>query len=302
MPEMTVSTTLDSVELTPRIGSEVKLGKDALLSGDYRDEIRELLVARGAVVFRNMFLDGSELRAVARTLGDLRVGTAKRGSDGATLVEGDEGVMRVTLDEKKNPQYARFLFGNELWHMDGTYLEPVPPFATLLAPVALSREGGDTAFASTYAAFEALPDEEKAWLETLRVVHSLPAALFPAKRHCTAEEFAVWASYPTQTHPLVWQHKSGRKSLVLGTQCAYVEGMHQTESHDLLQRLMAHATQDAFVYRHKWQLGDVAIWDNTGTMHRAMPYEKDSEREMLRCTLNGEEPITAVAREAAVPA
>jgi len=286
--------TFTTADVTRLIGSEIGIQKAALLSGEHAQDIRSLLVERGAVVFHDVNLDAAELRQVARTLGDVRIGTAKRGSDGATLSEGDEGVMRITLDEKKNPQYARFLFGNELWHMDGTYLEAVPPFATLLAPVALSREGGDTMFANTYAAFEDLPDSEQRELEQLKVVHSLPAALFPAKRNCTAEEFAVWASYPTQTHPLVWQHKSGRKSLVLGTQCAYVEGMHQTESHDLLQRLMAHATQDKFVYRHRWRMGDLAIWDNTGTMHRALPYEKNSEREMLRCTLNGEEPVTGV--------
>ncbi len=286
---------LTSTKICPLIGSELRLSKADLLSGEFAAEIRETLVARGAVVIRDLHIDGAELREIARTLGDVRLGSAKRGSDGATLSEGDEGVMRITLDEKKNPQYARFLFGNELWHMDGTYLEKVPPFATLLTPVALAEQGGDTVFANTYAAFEALPDSEQRDLEKLKVVHSLPAALFPAKRNCTAEEFAVWASYPTQTHPLVWQHKSGRKSLVLGTQCAYVEGMHQTESHDLLQRLMAHATQDKFVYRHKWRMGDLAIWDNTGTMHRALPYEKNSEREMLRCTLNGEEAITSVS-------
>lgn len=299
MAEKEAFVALESTALTPRIGSEVKLGKDALLGGEHAGEIRELLVRRGAVVFRDVFVDAAELREIARTLGDLRLGTAKRGSDGATLSEGEEGVMRITLDEKKNPAYARFLFGNELWHMDGTYSEAIPPFATLLAPVALSREGGDTLFANTYAAYEDLPESEQRELEKLKVVHSLPAALFPAKRNCTAEEFAVWASYPTHAHPLVWQHKSGRKSLVLGTQCATVVDMHQTESHDLLQRLMAHATQDKFVYRHKWRMGDLAIWDNTGTMHRAMPYEKNSEREMLRATLNGEEPVTAVTERAA---
>jgi alpha-ketoglutarate-dependent taurine dioxygenase len=289
------TTALEISEATPCIASEVRLDKADLLSGTHRDALRALLVKRGALVFRDVHVNGDELRAIARTLGDLRLGSARRGSDGATLTEGDEGVMRVTLDEKKNPAYARFLFGNELWHMDGTYSEAIPPFATLLAPVALSREGGDTMFANTYAAFEDLPASEQHALEKLRVVHSLPAALFPAKRNCTAEEFAVWASYPTHTHPLVWQHKSGRKSLVIGTQCSHIEGMHQTQSHDLLQDLMRHATQDRFTYRHKWRLGDLAIWDNTGTIHRALPYEANSEREMLRATLNGEESITAAA-------
>ena len=288
---------IETVDLTPRIGSELKLGKDALLSGKHAQDIRKLLVDRGAIVVRGLHLNDAELRTVARSLGDLRVGAAKRGADGKTLNEGDEGVLKVSLDPEVNPDYARFLFGNLLWHMDGTY-EEVPPFATLFTPYRLSEQGGDTMFASTYAAYEDLPADEQAWLETLRVVHTMQAALFPAKRNCTPEEFAVWCSYPQRSHPLVWQHKSGRKSLVLSTSCAYVEGMHPAESHDLLQRLMLHATQDKYVYRHKWQLGDLAIWDNTGAMHRAMPYEEGSKREFHRCTLNGEEPVTAPARVA----
>ena len=286
---------LDATDLTPLIGSQVALSREALVAGEHADAIRTLLVERGVLVFRGVDIDDDDLRTIARSLGDLRLGTAKRGSDGETLTEGAEGVLTVSLDERINPRYARFLFGNQLWHMDGTYSEPIPPFATMLYPLALSREGGDTLFANTYAAFEALPPDEQRDLEQLEVVHSLPAALFPGKRDVSAEEYAVWASYPTQTHPLVWQHRSGRKSLVLGTQCSHVVGMQATESHDLLQRLMAHATQDRFVYRHRWRMGDLAIWDNTGTMHRVLPFEEQSARNLHRATLNGEEPVTAVA-------
>ena len=291
---MATRTALDTVELTPRIGSELRIGKADLLSGRFAQEIRALLVERGALVVRDAHLADDELRALARTLGDLRLGAAKRGSDGVTLTEGDEGVLKVSLDDKVNPDYARFLFGNFFWHMDGTY-EEIPPFASLFMPYRLSREGGDTMFASTYAAYRDLPEDEQARLDGLRVVHGMQAALFPGKRDCSPEDFAVWRSYPQRSHPLVWRHKSGRKSLVLSTSGAFVEGMHPAESHDLLQRLMAHATQAKYTYRHQWRMGDLAIWDNTGSMHRAMPYEENSLREFHRCTLNGEEPITAAA-------
>lgn len=288
---------LSSVELSPRMGSEVKIGKEALVSGEFARELRALLDARGVLLFRGLHPSDQELRTIARTLGDLRLGGAKRGADGATLKEGEEGLMKISLDAKVNPEYARFLPGNHLWHMDGTY-EEIPPFATLFTPYKLSRVGGDTLFASTYAAYEDLPAAEQARLSQLRVVHTMQAALFPAMRNCTPEEFAVWSSYPQRSHPLVWHHKSGRKSLVLSTSGAYVEGMPLAESHDLLQGLMLHATQDKYVYRHKWTLGDLVIWDNTGAMHRVTPYEKDSVREFHRCTLNGEEPISAPRREA----
>jgi alpha-ketoglutarate-dependent taurine dioxygenase len=292
------SVSLTSSDLSPRMGSEVKISKAELKSGAHAKEIRALLDQRGVLLFRGLAPDDEELRTIARTLGDLRIGGVKRGADGKTLNEGDEGVLKVSLDEKVNPDYARFLIGNHLWHMDGTY-EEIPPLATLFTPYRLSRTGGDTMFASTYAAFEDLPDEEKAAYEKLRVVHTMQAGLFPAKRNCTPEEFAVWASYPPRSYPLVWHHKSGRKSLVLSTSAAYVEGMHPAESHDLLQRLMAYATQDKYVYRHKWQMGDLVIWDNTGAMHRVLPFDRDSGREFHRCTLNGEEPVSAASGELA---
>jgi alpha-ketoglutarate-dependent taurine dioxygenase len=285
---------LTSTELSPRMGSQVAISKADLLSGEYAREIRALLDARGVLLFRGLAPSDDELRAIARTLGDLRIGGAKRGADGKVLKEGDEGLLKVSLDPEVNPDYARFLLGNHLWHMDGTY-EEVPPLATLFTPYRLSRTGGDTCFANTYAAYEDLPATERAKLEGLRVVHTMTAALFPVMRTCTPEDFAVWHSYPHRSHPLVWHHRSGRKSLVLSTSCAWVEGMHPAESHDLLQDLMRHATQDRYVYRHKWQPGDLVIWDNTGAMHRVLPFDRESGREFHRCTLNGEEPVTAPA-------
>lgn len=277
---------LESIELKPRIGSELKVDKDTLLHGDVVDDIRDLLVQRGVLVVRDVYLTDDEQRALARRLGDLRLGTVKK--------EGDEGLQKVSLDKRVNPEYAQFFFGSALWHMDGTY-EEIPPFATLLTPRVLSETGGQTEFANNYAAYEDLPEEEKARLDKLKVVHTMQAALFPAKRDCTVEEFALWHSYPNREHPLVWQHKSGRKSLVLSTSGSHVVGMHEAESHDLLQRLIRHATQPQYVYRHTWRMGDLLIWDNTGTMHRVLPFPEESGRELHRFTLNGEEPIRAVA-------
>ncbi len=277
---------LKAVDLTPRIGSELLIDKETLLHGDVAGAIRDLLVARGVIIARGLHLNDDEQRALARRLGDLRLGTVKK--------EGDEGLMKVTFDKKVNPEYAQFFFGSQLWHMDGTY-EEIPPFATLLTPRVLSETGGQTEFANNYAAYEDLPEEEQARLDKLTVVHTMQAALFPGKRDCSAEEFALWCSYPNREHPLVWQHKSGRKSLVLSTSGSHVKGMHAAESHDLLQRLMLHATQPQYVYRHTWRMGDLLIWDNTGTMHRVLPFPEDSGRQLHRFTLNGEEPIRAVA-------
>ena len=89
----------------------------------------------------------------------------------------------------------------------------------------------------------------------------------------------------------MWTHKSGRKSLVIGSTAAYVEGMDTPDSMDLLVRLRDWATQPQFVYHHQWEPGDLVMWDNTGTLHRAIPYEVESGRLMHRTILQGEEPI-----------
>lgn len=277
---------LSTIDLKPLIGSEVKTDLAALMSGNHSDEIRDLLVRRGVLVFRDIAMTTDQQRAFARQLGDLRLGTVAR--------EGDEGLMKVTMDAAKNPDYVEFFPGSLLWHMDGTYDE-YPPFASVLRPEILSAEGGQTEFTNTYAAYEDLSDDEKAWYDTLQVVHTMQAALFHAIPDAKLDAFRKWLTYPERVHPLVWHHKSGRKSLALSTSASHIVGLHPADSHDLLQRLMSHATQPQYVYRHEWRMNDLLIWDNTGTMHRARPYDLGSGRTLHRFTLNGEEPIRGAA-------
>lgn len=272
-------------DLKPEIGSELAIDTATLVAGTHASEIRELLVRRGVLIMRGLEMSDAQQREFTRTLGDLRLGTFKP--------EGEEGLLKVTMDKEENPEYAEFFPGTFFWHMDGTY-DPIPPFATTLTPHVLSPDGGQTEFASTYAAFEDLPADEREYLQSLRVVHTLQAAMFPAVPDASLAQFETWLSYPRREHPLVWQHKCGRKSLVLSTSGSHIVGMHPVESRALLDRLMRHATQDKYVYRHEWQMGDLVLWDNTGTMHRVRPYDADSGRQLHRFTLNGEEPVTAV--------
>ncbi|MBS3961451.1 MAG: TauD/TfdA family dioxygenase, partial [Sandarakinorhabdus sp.] len=89
--------------------------------------------------------------------------------------------------------------------------------------------------------------------------------------------------------PLVWKHRSGRKSLVLGCTARHVVGVDHRRSAELLVKLREWATQPQFSYRHKWSVGDLVIWDNTGTLHRATPYDPASGRMLHRTKLEGEE-------------
>jgi alpha-ketoglutarate-dependent taurine dioxygenase len=100
-----------------------------------------------------------------------------------------------------------------------------------------------------------------------------------------------WRLRPTSTHPLVWTHRTGRRSLVVGAHADHVVGMDVGAGRALLDDLLARTTRHDRVYRHRWAVGDTVVWDNTGVVHRAAPYDPQSPRELLRTTVFGDEPI-----------
>ena len=125
----------------------------------------------------------------------------------------------------------------------------------------------------------------------MRVVHSLEASQRPLHPDASEELVASWRSRPPSVHPLVWTHRSGRKSLVLGNTASHVEGMDEDEGRALLLDLLDRTTNPENVYRHHWTVGDTVMWDNRGVLHRVTPYTAESRREMLRTTILGDEPI-----------
>jgi alpha-ketoglutarate-dependent taurine dioxygenase len=271
------ATQLDVVDLTPRIGSEIRTDLDTLLSGREAPRIRETLEQRGVVFFRGLDIGDEHQVAVATTLGSI------------VANEGEDGIYKISLDENVN-QRAKYLKGSLFWHFDGS-LQPYPNLATLLRAIKLSEAGGETEFCNTYAAYDDLPETDKELIADLRVVHSAERSQYYVTPEMSYEEITFWQKSPTKACPIVWTHQSGRKSLLLGATADYVIGMPVEESRALLARLRDWATQPQYVYRHEWRLGDLLIWDNTGTMHRALPYAVDSGRLMHRTILAGEEPL-----------
>ena len=268
---------LEIVDCTPAIGSEIRTDVDTLLSGSEAENIRAPLEQRGVVFFRGLQISDEQQVAIAKTLGDI------------VQNEGEGGIYKISLDEKVN-QRAKYLKGSLFWHFDGS-LQPFPNLATLLRAVRLADTGGQTEFCNTYAAYEDLPATEKETIADLRVVHSAERSQYYVTPEMTYDEIAFWQKSPTKSCPIVWTHQSGRKSLLLGATADYVVGLPVEESRALLARLRDWATQQQYVYRHEWQPGDLLIWDNTGTMHRALPYATDSGRLMHRTVLAGEEPL-----------
>jgi alpha-ketoglutarate-dependent taurine dioxygenase len=202
------------------------------------------------------------------------------------------GIYRVTRDKSKNSS-ADYLKATLDWHMDGCmplHGEP-PQKATILTAVAVAASGGETEFASTYAAYESLSEGEKQRFSQLRVLHSMEASQRFANPSPTAEQLERWRARTTSTHPLVWNRRTGRKSLVIGTHADHIVEMNFDEGRALLEELIERTTAPERVYRHEWSVGDTVIWDNTGVVHRAAPYDPESPRELLRTTVFGDEPI-----------
>src|SRR6476620_307151 len=268
---------LDVIDVAPRIGSEIRTEVDTLLSGREAANIRATLEQRGVVYFRGLEISDQEQVAIAKTLGNL------------VQSEGEEGIYKISLDDKVNER-AKYLKGSLFWHFDGS-LQPYPNLATLLRAIKLSDIGGETEFCNTYAAYDDLPQADKDLIADLRVVHSAERSQYYVTPEMSHDEITFWQKSPTKTCPIVWTHQSGRKSLLLGATADYVVGYSVEESRALLARLRDWATQPQYVYQHRWQPGDLIIWDNTGTMHRALPYAIDSGRLMLRTILAGEEPL-----------
>ncbi|MFP5304233.1 MAG: TauD/TfdA dioxygenase family protein [Gammaproteobacteria bacterium] len=271
--------------IKPAIGAIVHMDRSAVTDETVARQCMELLDRHAVLVFPRLGLSDEEQLAFTDNLGArVNFTTSAPGGDLSAA-----GVYTVTLDPKINNE-PEYVLGTFFYHMDGLPMADIPPpRATVLSCRKVAPKGGQTEFASTYAAYEALPDDEKRELDGLRVVHSLvagvrevidPRDIEPRRRARQAER------------PLVWTHQSGRKSLLIGYTADYVVGRPKAEGRALLMRLLEWAAQPAFSYRHHWQEGDLVIWDNCGALHRVIPYAADSGRRMHRTSVAGTEAVT----------
>jgi alpha-ketoglutarate-dependent taurine dioxygenase len=272
---------LTTEKLGPRVGAEVigvdcdRLLHDEALPAATLDALEE----NGALVFRGLHVDDATQVAFSKKLGKVEL-----------FGKGEHPeIFRVTLDPAKNPA-AAYLRGTFDWHLDGA-TDDVPIMATVLSAHAVAASGGETEFSSTYAAYDDLPDSDQARYLELRVVHSFEAAQRLITPDPSPDEVAMWRKRPAKTHPLVWRHRSGRRSLVLGATTSHVEGMEPGAGRALLDDLLAWSTTPERICRHEWSVGDMVIWDNRGVLHRACPYDASSARDMHRTTIAGDEPI-----------
>jgi alpha-ketoglutarate-dependent taurine dioxygenase len=265
------------------IGTIVHADRNNLFDEGVSHRCLELLEERGVLVFPQIGLSDAEQLRFTDSLGE-RVNFTRSVPGGDS---GTAGVYTITLDPKINNE-PEYVLGTYFWHMDGITSNIPPPKASVLTARRVAPKGGQTEFANTYAAYAALPAEDKADLEGLRVVHSVGAAV---RAVAAFEDLDPVKRANVHEHPLVWTHKSGHKSLLIGYTADYVVGMSKAEGRALLARLLEWTAQPAFTYRHYWKEGDLVVWDNCGALHRVVPYAVDSGRTMHRTSVAGVEAV-----------
>ena len=272
--------------ITPTVGLEIiGMTADQLVEPQTAAEARCALDEHGVVVYREVNISDEQLLAFSRLLGKLVVQP--------TGEHDYPEIQTITLDPAKtNALLASYRQGNFHWHIDGA-IDEYPQKATLLTARAVDPAGGDTEFANTYAAYAALTDDERAEIADLQVVHSFAHAQSLANQDATEDQRRSWDRVPARVHPLVWTRSNGRQSLLLGATAAEIVDWPASKGRALLERLLNWSTQPQFTLRHKWCKGDLVMWDNTGMLHRALPFEPTSVRLMHRTTLVGEEPVVA---------
>jgi alpha-ketoglutarate-dependent taurine dioxygenase len=288
-----MSITIESAK--PSIGGIVRVDKAHFLDDDVIEGVRSALEERGVLVFPQIDVSDQEQLAFTDRLGG-RV-NFKRNVPGADAATPD--VYKITLDKKLNTE-PDYVLGTFFWHVDGANIDMPFPKATVLSARRLAAQGGATEFANLYAAYDRLPEEEKREIENLWVIHTVEAAVRPVHGRLSQERIERYRNLaPAMEHPLVWTHESGRRSLLIGTHAEGIVGMPGAHARALLTSLQQWASQPDLVYRHKWQRGDLVIWNNQGVMHRVLPYT-DEGRVMHRTVIGGREKPGHLASEAAV--
>lgn len=237
------------------------------------------------LLFRGQTLSEQQQVDFSRNFGDLAIFLEddKKSSKHPEILRisnvGEDG-QKLKAD---NPVHRYYSMLTALWHTDGSY-KPIPSLGSVLHALEIPPEGGETCFANTIAAYEALSPEMKARISGKHMVHNYDVTRLLAPGIPPLTEPQKRDNAPV-THPVVRTHADGRKGLFISANVAYyVGGMPREEGEKLHAELIAWATQPRFVYCHRWQVGDVLMWDNRGTMHKAGTYDAARYRRVMQRT------------------
>lgn len=264
-------------KLTPRIGAEIH-GVDLSRPLEERAfrEIHDALIEHQVVFFRDQHLTPEQQKAFGRLFGELHVHPAA-----PSLLEDHQEILVVHADET-----SKHVAGEE-WHSDVS-CDPEPPMGSILYLHELPPVGGDTLFASMYAAYDALSEPMQRFLEPLTAMHE--GEHYYRDRYDVKDEGKV---FPRAEHPVIRTHPvSGRKALFVNRSfTTRVAQLTRPESDAVLQHLYRHVETPEFQCRFLWRRNSIAFWDNRCVQHRAMWDYYPARRHGHRVTIKGDKPF-----------
>jgi len=276
------------IEVEPiagRCGAELHGVKlvDAIADDGLIAEIRQALLDHCVIFFRDQEMEPDQHKALARKFGDIFIHPNYNG------VAPDPEI----LEFRREPGDEKIV--GEEWHTDTT-MSAEPPLGAILHGIEVPPYGGDTMFASQYAAYDALSDGMKTMLGKLRAVHSDrkvagPQAGMNAKRSTKVREDADWRE-TINVHPVIRTHPETKRKLLF-VNASYTigfEGMTEEESQPLLDYLLEHGHRPEFTCRFRWRAGSVAFWDNRAVKHIAVHDAGPFRRIMRRVQIAGDKP------------
>ena len=248
------------------------------------DAIRAGMDSYAVLVFREQALTDDEQLAFAQRFdgklhsrtGAAVLGKSRLGNEALTDISNVDETGAIMRAGDRRRAYG---LGNRLWHTDASFQDPPGRYSMLHARV-VPPVAADTEFADMRAAYDGLESDIKAQVEGLRAHHSIAYS-----RQTLGFEWspAEQEQLKGAVHPLVRRNpRTGRRSLYLASHASRVIDWPVPEGRLLLRDLIEHATQPCFVYRHRWRVGDLVIWDNLATMHRGRPFDDTKHRRELR--------------------
>jgi alpha-ketoglutarate-dependent 2,4-dichlorophenoxyacetate dioxygenase len=282
---------MDTRPITPDFAAEIA-GIDLSRPIDAAEvqAIWDAIDRYAVLVFRDQRLTDAQLRDFAAAFGPLEIGRAAlQGGRRRLAIPQIGDISNLDEDNRiraRDDRRRLDSLGNRLWHTDASYM-PVPVVLGMLHAVAVPPPsplgGGETEFADMRAAYDSLPAHVRAEIDGLVAQHDI----FWSRGQIGFTDFPPGEreKYPPSPQRLVRRHPgSGRKTLYLSAHASHVVGWPVAEGRLLLWDLTAHATQPRFVYSHRWQVGDLVIWDNRCTMHRGRPHDETQPRDLRRAT------------------
>lgn len=300
MSSVSIATTEPSITRRhPLIGAEVRgVNLSEALHPDTARALHAAWMEHLLLIFPEQAISDEQHIAFARHFGELEShpSLAHRSSR-------NREIYRVSnVDEAGNiipPKDTawQYLSQSWRWHTDSSF-RAVPSKGSILHGIQTTNAGGNTLFANMYAAHDALGAAMRARIEGLYVIHDHDYILSLSPELAARQDKGSYDALPPVRHPLVQVHPvTGRRSLLLSPHTMVnIDGMESGEGRALLDELIEHATDERFVYRHRWNDDDVIMWDNRCTMHSVEPFDNASVRRVMhRVTLAGENrPIAAV--------